>query len=102
MTHQEALVTAAKAEDTANLLNHIAWTDVVRPKLQEQVAIYSQLIVAEALGGKLPLGKSREQLAGICYGINYVSTLFEKILRDGERAMKDLADERITLQHLER
>lgn len=92
MTHQEQLLAAAKAEDTYNLLNHIAWTDVIRPRLQGQVEIYSRMLVNEALGSPLPPGRTREQIAGMAFGINEICKLFEQILRDGERALAALND----------
>lgn len=89
-THQDQLIAAAKSEDTYNLMNHIAWTDVIKPALDKHVLQYSQLLVAEALGAPLPPGITREQVAGRCYGIQYISTLFGKILKEGEKALKDL------------
>lgn len=90
MTHNDKLLSVAQAEDTYDLLNHIAWTDVVKPKLEEQVRNMSKLLVSEALGTPLPGGYTREQVAGMCYGINYITSLLEKILTKGERALKDL------------
>ncbi len=90
-THQDLLVTAAQGEDTYDLLNHIAWTDVIKPKLQRTVQDYSAILVNEALGGPLPPGKTREQIAGAAFGINYIITLFERVLRDGEKALEELA-----------
>lgn len=96
-SHNSALIAAAKAEDTYNLLNHIAWTDVILPKLQQQVTQYSALLVNEALGAPLPGKLTREQVAGMAYGINYIATLFEKILREGERALTSLNSEGISI-----
>lgn len=95
--HNEQLIAAAKAEDTYDLLCHIAWTDVIKPKLEEQVKRLSSQLVAEALGKPLPEGLTRERVAGMCYGIQYITSLFEKILKDGERAVKDLKDTGISL-----
>lgn len=97
MTHQEQLIAAAKAEDTYNLLNHIAWTDVIRPKLEGQVHLYSKMLVNEALGSPLPPGLTREQVAGRAYGINEICRLFEQILKDGERALVQLNDSGISV-----
>lgn len=89
-THQEQLIALAKSEDTYNLMHNIAWTDVIKPVLDKHIEQYSALLVAEALGSPLPPGLTREQVAGRCYGIQYISTLFAKILKEGERALKDL------------
>lgn len=102
MTHRDNLLAAAKAEDVADLLNHIGWTDVIRPKLQATVQQYASILVAEALGAPLPGGKTREQIAGIAYGINYLCSLLEQILREGKRALDALDLEGISIQHLER
>lgn len=90
MTHQEQLLAAAKAADTYDLLNHIAWTDVIRPRLESQVQQWSAMLVNEALGGGLPPGKTREQIAGMAYGVNHIIRLFEQIIREGERAVAAL------------
>jgi len=98
MTHRDSLIAAAQAEDTQDLLQHIAWTDVIKPRLQSQVQAFSQILVNEAIGmTSLPVGKTREQIAGIAYGIQYVSNLMEKILKDGERALISLQSEGISL-----
>lgn len=97
MTHQDQLLAAVKGEDTQDLLNHIAWTDVIRPRLEAQVTQWSQILVAEALGGPLPPGKTREQVAGMAYGVQSTIRLFEQILKDGERAISALSAEGIKL-----
>lgn len=90
MDKSDQLVAVAKAEDTYDLLQHIAWERVVKPALDEDLKRLSSLLVSEALGTPLPAGWTREQVAGKCYGIQYISRLFEKILKEGERALVDL------------
>jgi len=99
MTEMEAkLIKVAQAQDTYDLLNHIAWTDVLKPKLEAEVSKLSKLLVSEALGVPIPVGMgTREQIAGKCYGIQYVSRLFEEILAKGENAFKDLEEKGIHL-----
>jgi hypothetical protein len=97
MTHQDQLITAAKAQDLYDLQQHIAWTDVIQPKLKLAVQQYATLLVNEALGSPLPPGKTREQIAGVAYGINYICDLFERILKDGERALVQLGSEGISI-----
>lgn len=97
--HESRLISAAKAEDTYDLMQHIAWTDVVQPALDREVRRYSEMLVANALGTPMPGGLTREQVAGMCYGIQFVSRLLEKILKDGEKALKSLQDEGISLHH---
>jgi hypothetical protein len=97
MSHNTQLLAAAKAQDLYDLQTHIAWTDILQPKLREQVALYSAMLVAEALGTPQPGGLTREQIAGRAYGIQYVLTLFERILKEGERAVAALENEGIKL-----
>lgn len=96
-SHREEAIKAAQAEDLGDLLNHIAWTDVLRPRLQAASQQYQDLLVNSVLGAPLPPGMSREQIAGICNGIKYLTTLIEKVLRDGERAAKNLQFEGISI-----
>jgi len=60
------------------------------------------MLIAEAMGGKLPEGLTRERVAGMAYGIQYITTLIEKVLREGDRAVKDLSAEGISINPLER
>lgn len=84
------LISVAQAEDTYDLLNHIAWTDVIKPRLESQTKIWSQWLVADVLGTKIPDGTTREILAGKINGVNYLTLLFEQILSKGEKALKDI------------
>lgn len=90
MDKSSQLVAVAKAEDTYDLTQHIAWDKIIKPALDLEIKRMSSMLVSEALGTPLPGGLSREQIAGKCYGIQYISHLFEKILKDGERALVDL------------
>lgn len=96
-TNQSRLVAVAQAEDTYDLMNHIAWTDVVRPDLESKIKSYSKLLVAEALGTPLPGDLTREKVAGMCYGLQYVMSLFESILTKGEKAVKDINAQGVAL-----
>lgn len=97
MTYEDRITTAAKAEDTYDLLTHIAWTDTIRPELEKQVKRYHQLLVSEALGSPLPEGLTREKVAGICYGVQWISNFLEKVLQDGKKAVADLQEKGISL-----
>lgn len=94
---QTTRIAVAKAEDTQDLLEHISWTDVIRPQLITTRDKLAQLLVNSTLGAPVrietPQGiveVSKEQLAGKIYGINYIIKLFEDILRKGEKAYKEL------------
>ena len=91
MTEKERqLLAVAHAEDTYDLRQHIAWEKVIKPALDLEVKRMSSLLVSEALGTPLPGGLTREQVAGKCYGIQYISRLFERILEQGEAALREL------------
>ena len=94
-------VTAAKGEDLADLLDHIAWTDVVAPKLAEAKDALTKMLVAATLGSPVVMNGPRgtaqrevtvEQLAGKIWAIDWISTEFTKILREGDRAKERLRE----------
>jgi hypothetical protein len=92
-------VDAYKAEDLSNLLDNIAWTDVIRPALLRERDQLSRALVGSTLGlpvqAKTATGTveiTREQLAAKVYGIDYIMNLFEKILTRGETAAKALKE----------
>lgn len=97
MDKHNLYVSAAKAEDTESLLNHIAWTDVVRPELLRRREMWAKMLVTSTLGTSLPEGTTREMLAGRILGIDDVISLLEKILRDGARAVEMLRTEQYSL-----
>lgn len=90
MTRHDALVSAAQSEDLQNLLEHIAWTDVVLPRLQRLKDQYSKALVAHLLGQPLPQNLTKEQVAGKIYGIDQIIALFNQILTQGEKAVLNL------------
>lgn len=90
-------IDALKAEDLDNLLEHIAWSDTVKPKLLAERDRFTRLLVSSTLGVPVQTETAagavtitREQLAGKIFGIDYILTLFEKILTRGELAATEL------------
>lgn len=90
---------AAKAEDLGDLLDHIAWTDTLRPALLRERDNYTKMLVNATLGtpvqipasaGRSAVEISKEQLAGKIYGIDYIVELVEGILSKGTRAVAEL------------
>jgi hypothetical protein len=84
----------ARAEDTTNLLDHIAWTDTIKPALLKHRAAFESQLVGAVLGNR-PVTISgqvvtAEQIAGRIDGITYSIKLLEDILRNGERALEAL------------
>jgi hypothetical protein len=87
---QAGQLAVAQAEDVYDLLSHIAWTDVVKPRLDEEVRQLNTLIVSNMMGTPLPGTLTKEQLAMRAGGITYILSLFERILRQGEKALENL------------
>lgn len=98
MDNKKNFATATAAVETDNLLSHIGWTDSIKPQLDKVMQQYSLLLVSEALGNPLPNGLTREKVAGMCYGINFISDLFKQILIKGDQAIRDLESQGIHLK----
>lgn len=88
--NEQRLINVAQAEDTYDLLQHIAWTDVLKPRLEKEKSNALEQIGAYHLGTKLPEGISVEQIAGRAYGINYVIKLIEVVLSRGAKALDEI------------
>jgi hypothetical protein len=91
-SHSDLALAAAQAEDTSSLLDHIAWTDVIRPRLATLRESYIKQLVAHDLGAPLPAPLTREHLAGRIYGIDYICSILESILSRGARAAEELRE----------
>lgn len=89
---------AYQGEDTYDLLNHIAWTDVLKPKLEQHRKYLTDKLVGATLNAQQPGTESKEQLAGKLYGITFIVTTIEKILKAGSDAKALLAEENLFLQ----
>ena len=89
-SNDKQLLKLAQAEDLSDLLNHIAWTDVVKPRLEKIISDYSKMLVANMLGSPLPEGVTKDQLAAKIYGLQEAISLLERILRDGTQALDQL------------
>jgi len=93
------LTDAAKAEDIFDLLNHIAWTDVLKPKLLSVREQYTKALVNNLLGTPLPKdGPTQEQIAGKIYGIDFMISTIESVLTRGEKAIAELNYQGISLK----
>ena len=95
---------AAKGEDLGSLLDHIGWTEVLRPALLRERDVYTKLLVGATLGAPVSINTSSgavtlssEQLAGKIYGIDYILDVVEKILTRGARAVAELRSHGVNL-----
>lgn len=98
MPPQNLALKAAYGEDTMDLLNHLAWTDIVRPRLEEARITFTNQLVSATLKPQHADAETKEQIAGKLYGIAYVIQIFERILKEGENARVLLAKENLFLQ----
>lgn len=98
----------AMAEDLDNLLEHIAWTDIVEPTLLSKREALVNLLVDTNLGrpATVPIKGSTaqrplkaEEIAGQIYGIDYILSFFRKLLTNGETADKKLQDEGVKVTY---
>lgn len=98
---QEIATTAAKGIDTEDFLDHIAWTAVIKPKLDGAKALLTKKLVDAVLQGTPVEEGSKERIAGQIYGIDYVIREIEGIVTKGREAEKLLMQAGIGLQDLE-
>lgn len=95
---QNIALKAAYGEDTMDLLNHLAWTDVVKPRLDEARKILTEQLVTLTLSPHKEGQETREQIAGKLYGITYITQVLERILKEGANAKETLAQHNLFLQ----
>lgn len=96
MNIPETAVRAAKGIDTADWLDHIAWTDCIEPKLlATRDALTKELVQATLNPG--PQAKPAE-LAGKIAGIDFVRAEIVRLVRDGRSASDDLRQRGISLK----
>ncbi len=98
MTTPSLALQAAQGEDLYDLLNHIAWTDVLKPDLEKAKSQLTQQLVDATLRPQTEGAESREQIAGKLFGIQYMIAAMEKILKRGVTAKEDLARHNLFLQ----
>lgn len=94
----DKILKATQSIDTLDLLDHIAWTNILKPQLDHAKRILTEKLVAQTLGTASPGTETKEQVAGKLYGITYITTMFEKILSQGTSARQSLADENIFIK----
>lgn len=106
---QNPFEAVAKAEDLGDLLDHIAWREVLRPALAKERDNYTKMLVNSTLGIPVmmdtkqgPTTISREQLAGKIYGIDFILSTIEGILTKGTRAVEELRSKGLSLASLDR
>lgn len=100
MNNNDRLEAVAKSEDTRDLLEHISWTVLVKPAMLKKKNDLTTLLVGSVLGQAMPNNLTKEQVAGFIFGIDEIIRMFEKILRDGERALTQLESQGFHIDQL--
>lgn len=90
MTNENRLETVAKADEVAGLMNEMGWDEIVKPALLKERNTLSTLLVAAVLGKEAPGQLTREQIAGMIYGIDRLTSVFEAIIKKGNTALSQL------------
>ena len=98
MTYQDLAVTAAQGIDTEDFLRHIAWTDVLKPRFEQERQVLTDRLVQSVLKPNDPTAESREQIAGKLWGLDHAVKLIEGTVKKGRLASAELAKSNIALQ----
>lgn len=87
---------ALMGQDLDNLLEHIAWGQIVQPELLKHKSNYETLLVQSVLGQQIINQStnqiiSKEMLAGRIEGINWIMMYLKNVLSKGVKAQEKLA-----------
>ncbi len=94
MTIQETALAAAQGIDTEDFLNHIAWDEVILPRLREtREALTRELVQAVLNPAK---GTDMATIAGKVAGIDYTIALLLRLVREGKTARTTLQEQNIS------
>lgn len=98
MTERDHQNNIERANDVRAFLESIGWDEAIRPALEAQTKIYQKRLVNLLLGlrtGKVPNVDSEdltpEQLAGRIHGMEYITSLLERILLLGDKSKEQIA-----------
>jgi len=98
MNLAETALKAAQGSDTEQFLDHIAWTDVIRPKLADMREVLTKELVGAVLTPSSTAAQNKEQIAGKIHGIDFVIRTIEALVREGRNASKALASQNIAIK----
>jgi hypothetical protein len=90
MNNTQRVEAVGKADAVADLLSHIGWVDVLKPALERERATLATQLVAQVLGRPDDKGPTKEQLAGLIYGIDRMIKVVEGVLSRGTDALEAL------------
>jgi hypothetical protein len=86
MTKPEALKAVAKADEIAELLEHVGWTDNLKKSLDTLRETAVQQLIRSTLGLPSAGPQTPTQAAGVAYGIDYLLATIEAALIKGDKA----------------
>lgn len=92
MTKEKIAENIARADDLADLLDHIAWEQTVLPELNKYKETYQSLLVNSVLGQAVvdrTTGQiiSKEMLAGRIEGITWIHKFMLNVIKRGDIAL---------------
>jgi hypothetical protein len=97
MNIHETALKAAQGQDTEDLLNHIAWDEVIHPKLLKTREQLVAALVNATLSAPRDGQDTKEQLAGKIQGIDFVITLIRKLVKEGSDARATLKSHNLNI-----
>lgn len=98
MSLQSTALTAAYGADTENFLDHIAWDEVIHPKLKRDVELLTRQLVDATLTTGGATKDTKEQIAGKIFGIHHAIKTIQTLVKEGRHAKEVLASQNIHLQ----
>jgi flagellar biosynthesis regulator FlaF len=98
MNITETATRAAKGADVRDWLDHIAWTDVIEPRLAALREARTRELVQATLNPGAAKVRSTAEVAGEIHGIDYVRNLLQQLIKDGRAADVELKQHGISLK----
>lgn len=90
MDNEKRLESVAAADATAGFLHEIAWDEIVKPALLKERNNLTTILVGAVLGKDPANGLTREQIAGMVYGVDRLIRAFDDIIKRGTTALEQL------------
>lgn len=91
MEKTEALKAVAKADEIAELLEHVGWQDHLKPALAKLRENAVQQLIRSTLGLPNRTDQTPQQAAGVVYGIDFILSLIEAALVKGDKAHHEIS-----------
>lgn len=96
----------SEADALANMLEHVAWQDTIQPHFEKLEKLLNDLLMKLVLGQpteQISVGgivvETKEQAAGLLFGLRTMRKMFENILAKGAKSLEILNNENIKRQN---